>query len=64
MESFIARKADQFSWPGLRLGDIAQLSSRKADDWLKTLESPNRIADQKVDDVIARLQLKPGMVVA
>lgn len=42
----------------------AQLASRKADDWLKTLESPTRIADQKVDDVIARLQLKPGMVVA
>lgn len=46
------------------LAASAQLASRKADDWLKTLESPNRIADQKVDDVIARLQLKPGMVVA
>ena len=46
------------------LAASAQLASRKADDWLKTLESPSRIADQKVDDVIARLQLKPGMVVA
>ena len=46
------------------LAASGQLASRKADDWLKTLESPNRIADQKVDDVIARLQLKPGMVVA
>lgn len=65
MESFIACKADQFSWAGLRLWrHPPSWLSRKADDWLKTPESPNPTADQKVDDVIARLQLKPGTVVA
>ena len=42
----------------------AQLAARKADDWVKTLEGPDRIAAQKVDVVLARLNLKPGMVVA
>lgn len=46
------------------LAASAQLASRNAEDWLKTLENPNRIAEQKVGDVIARLQVKPGMVVA
>jgi ubiquinone/menaquinone biosynthesis C-methylase UbiE len=42
----------------------AQLAARKAQDWVAVLESPNRIAGQKVDEVLARLQLHPGMVVA
>jgi 2-polyprenyl-3-methyl-5-hydroxy-6-metoxy-1,4-benzoquinol methylase len=42
----------------------AQLAARKAQDWLGVLESSKRIADQKIDEVLPRLKLKPGMVVA
>lgn len=42
----------------------AQLASRKAEDWISTLERPERVAGQKIDEVIRRLNLKPGMVVA
>ncbi len=42
----------------------AQLASRKADEWVPTLEGPQRVAGQKVDEVLAGLSLKPGMVVA
>jgi len=41
-----------------------QLAARKADEWVTTLESAQRIATSKVDEVITRLALKPGMVVA
>jgi len=42
----------------------AQLAPRKAEEWEKTLESPNRTATQKVAEVLAGLSLKPGMIVA
>jgi ubiquinone/menaquinone biosynthesis C-methylase UbiE len=42
----------------------AQLASRPAAEWMKTLESPERIASLRTDDVIARLKLKAGDVVA
>ncbi len=42
----------------------AQLAPRKADEWVTTLEGPQRVATQKVDEVLAKLRLKPGMVVA
>ena len=42
----------------------AQLASRPAEEWIKTLEAPARVAGLKVDEVIARLRLKPGDVVA
>jgi len=42
----------------------AQLAVRKADEWVPTLEGPQRVAGQKVDEVLAKLALKPGMVVA
>jgi ubiquinone/menaquinone biosynthesis C-methylase UbiE len=42
----------------------AQLASRPAAEWMKTLESPERVASLQIDDVIARLNLKPGDVVA
>jgi ubiquinone/menaquinone biosynthesis C-methylase UbiE len=46
-------------------GDVrAQLASRKASDWITVLESPQRVQGQKVDQVLARLSLHPGMVVA
>ncbi len=42
----------------------AQLGTRSAEEWLKTLDSPERIQNLKVDETIARLGLKPGMIVA
>ena len=42
----------------------AQLGSRTADEWVTTLESPARLATLKIDDVVARLRLRPGDVVA
>jgi 2-polyprenyl-3-methyl-5-hydroxy-6-metoxy-1,4-benzoquinol methylase len=42
----------------------AQLAARKADEWVATLEGPQRIATQKIDAVLSKLALKPGMVIA
>jgi 2-polyprenyl-3-methyl-5-hydroxy-6-metoxy-1,4-benzoquinol methylase len=65
------RKSNTFAWCllGMMLAGCvtesrAQLAPRKADEWEKTLESPRRAATQKVDEVLADLSLKPGMIVA
>src|SRR6476620_4211392 len=42
----------------------AQLAARKADEGVTTLEGPQRIATQKIEAVLSKLDLKPGMVVA
>ncbi len=42
----------------------AQLAPRKADEWVTTLEGPQRVASLKMDQVISKLNLKSGMVVA
>lgn len=42
----------------------AQLAARKADEWVATLEGPQRVATQKIDAVLSKLALKPGMMVA
>lgn len=42
----------------------AQLAARKAEEWVTTLEGPQRVATQKIEGVLSRLSLKPGMVVA
>ncbi len=41
-----------------------QLGSRPADEWIDGLERPERIADLKRDQVLTRLGLKSGNVVA
>lgn len=43
---------------------VAQLASRPADEWIKLLDSPARVASLKIDEVVAKLGLKPGDVVA
>jgi ubiquinone/menaquinone biosynthesis C-methylase UbiE len=48
----------------LAAGANAQLAPRKADEWVTTLEGPQRVATQKIDQVLADLSLKPGMVIA
>jgi ubiquinone/menaquinone biosynthesis C-methylase UbiE len=42
----------------------AQLASRPAAEWSKTLESAERVAGLRTGEVIAKLNLKPGDVVA
>jgi ubiquinone/menaquinone biosynthesis C-methylase UbiE len=42
----------------------AQLGTRPADDWIKTLDNPERIASLKVPEVVAALNIQPGSVVA
>jgi ubiquinone/menaquinone biosynthesis C-methylase UbiE len=41
-----------------------QLAGRSATDWIERLERPDRVATLRIDDVLARLDLKPGMIVA
>jgi len=41
-----------------------QLGARSAEEWIKTLESPQRLAGLKVGEVVSRLSLRPGMNVA
>ena len=43
---------------------LAQLGTRPADDWIKVLDSPERMAALKIDEVVAALDLRPGAVVA
>src|SRR5499433_3675239 len=42
----------------------AQLASRPAEEWSKTLEQPSRLEGLKIDEIVAKLGLKPGQVVA
>ena len=43
---------------------VAQLASRPVEEWVKVLDSPERLADLKVEKVVAALNLRPGEVVA
>jgi len=43
---------------------MAQLGGRPADTWITMLERPERVAALKVDEIVGRLDLKPGQVVA
>ncbi|MBI4464245.1 MAG: methyltransferase domain-containing protein [Acidobacteria bacterium] len=41
-----------------------QLGSRESKEWIERLESPDRIAGLKVDEIIQHLGLRPGLVIA
>jgi ubiquinone/menaquinone biosynthesis C-methylase UbiE len=43
---------------------LAQLGGRPAEEWIKTLDSPNRVAGLKLNETVAALKLKPGQIVA
>ena len=49
---------------GLPAPATGQLASRPAEAWSKMLDQPERLAGLRVEEVLARLQLKPGQVVA
>ena len=60
-------------WVGCLLGAMlsgsvtesrAQLAPRKAEEWVPTLEGRQRAATLKIGEVLSKLSLKPGMVVA
>jgi ubiquinone/menaquinone biosynthesis C-methylase UbiE len=42
----------------------AQLGARPAEEWIKTLESANRIQGLKIGEILDALKLKPGQIVA
>lgn len=42
----------------------AQLGGRSAEEWIKTLESANRLKGLKIAETVAALKLKPGQIVA
>ena len=42
----------------------AQLASRPVDDWIKVLDTEERLAGLKIAEVVAALKVKPGDVVA
>lgn len=48
----------------LGVSAAAQLATRPAEEWRKVLDSPDRLAAMRVDEVVARLGLKPADVVA
>ncbi len=48
-----------FTAPG-----AAQLGSKPAKEWIKSMERPGRLEKLKTDEVMARLELKPGDLVA
>ena len=43
---------------------FAQLGARSTEQWLKTLDSENRVAKLKISEAVAALKLPPGAVVA
>ena len=43
---------------------VAQLASKPAQDWIKTLNSSNRVERLKIDETIAQLKIKPGDIIA
>lgn len=43
---------------------FAQLASRPAEDWSKTLDQTTRVEGLKITEIVTRLALKPGQVVA
>ena len=62
--SLIARLVGFVLATGLANLSAEQLSSRPADEWVERLDRPERVEGMKVDEVIARLRLNPGDVVA
>jgi ubiquinone/menaquinone biosynthesis C-methylase UbiE len=42
----------------------AQLASRPAEEWVKTLDAPDRVKSMRIDEVVAALDVRPGVVVA
>jgi ubiquinone/menaquinone biosynthesis C-methylase UbiE len=42
----------------------AQLAGRPAEEWVKTLDAPERVKSMKIDEIVSALDVKPGTIVA
>jgi SAM-dependent methyltransferase len=42
----------------------SQLGSRPAEEWIKTLDGPARVATLKIDEIVAAMKLRQGQTVA
>lgn len=42
----------------------AQLAARAAEEWIKTLDSPNRVSSMKITEMVQALKITPGQTVA
>jgi len=49
---------------GVPRAALAQLGGRPAAEWIKTLESSERLAGLKIAETVAALKLQPGRIVA
>jgi ubiquinone/menaquinone biosynthesis C-methylase UbiE len=49
---------------GVMTAHALQLGRREAAEWIQTLERTERVSGLKIDEILARLDLKPGMVIA
>ena len=49
---------------GLARPSSGQLAARPAEEWIKLLDSPDRVASLKIDAIVSALHLQPGNVVA
>jgi ubiquinone/menaquinone biosynthesis C-methylase UbiE len=49
---------------GLAEPSAGQLAARPAEEWIKLLDSPERVAGLKIDEIVAALRLQPGNTVA
>jgi ubiquinone/menaquinone biosynthesis C-methylase UbiE len=44
--------------------DASQLAGRAAEEWIKTLDAPARMAAMRVPEMVAALKIRPGQTVA
>ncbi len=49
---------------GMASSAAAQLATRPAEEWSKTLDQQTRVESLKVAEIVAKLALKPGQVIA
>jgi ubiquinone/menaquinone biosynthesis C-methylase UbiE len=49
---------------GLARPAAGQLAARPADEWIRLLDSPDRVSSLRIDEIVAALHLQPGNVVA
>ena len=65
MKTTIARSLTAFLVSiGLAQQASAQLASRPAEEWIKTLEAPARVGSLKIPEVVAALKVAPGQIIA
>ena len=59
---FVALAATALLMPAVPA--TAQLGARPAEEWIQTLDGPQRVAGMKIPELVAALKLQPGQTVA